>query len=62
MRVKTSMPAATKLYNLEQYISQDGKERKEAVIAYQIPYGMAKGLKHAAENRRHMPGTFFKIV
>lgn len=55
----------TPLFNLEKWISQqeNGRrvERKQQTLAYQIPYGMAKGLKQKAETARHLPGTFFKI-
>lgn len=56
MRTK-SMPIQTKLYNLEQYISIDGVERKHSTLAYQVPYGMAKGLKSKAETARYLPGN-----
>jgi len=56
-----SMPQ-TKLYNLEQYISSEGKERKTNTLAYNVPYHFCAGLKAKAETARHLPGTFFKIV
>lgn len=69
MRNRQVSPTTTvKLFNLEQWISQpdpqtgESRDRKVQTLAYQIPYGMAKGLKGNAESGKHLPGTFFKIA
>jgi len=63
--MKTTIKS-TALFNLEQYVSiMEGdvrKENKVKTLAYQIPYGMAKGLAHKAKTSPQVLGTFFKIV
>lgn len=60
MRTKTT-PVSEKLYNLVKWISQEGKKRKEATLLYNVPYGMALGLKKRNECNKNIPGTFFTI-
>lgn len=59
MRTKNKIPT---LYNLEQWISEDGISRKIATLMWQVPYGMAVGVKKRAETQRHLPGTYFVIA
>lgn len=61
IKAKQTAPAKVEMYNLEQYITEDGKKRKLSTLAYNIPYGMAKGLKNKAESQRQLPGTHYEI-
>lgn len=60
MRTKKAS-ATIALHNLEQWIKDGETTRKVSTIAYNIPYGMARGLKSRAEIQRNLPGTYFVI-
>lgn len=55
-------PKQQPLQNLEEWRSVDGVATKVSTLAYNVPYGMAKGLSDKAKSRPHVFGTFWKIV
>jgi len=55
-------PKQPALQNLEEWSNASGVERKVSTIAYNIPYGMAKGIADKARNTPHAFGTYWKII